>query len=304
MPLRCGIHHPLTPFCSHCAKWGHSYRGCPRDTPRCMYCAGSHLSKVCAEKIARKEPVPRKCVNCRYEHNANSPLCVYYPKDRKKKNAARNPSSGSLNSAPAPAIDNTTEFPTLPEKKAIISRRVPKPKNEKTTSSTERHAPVGTGAAWGRTPAVADSAAVASMARVVLRPGYAPGGTYDPWGGTSKARNTTLKSQQDTSSPAEQVPPGSSLHVVHRENISLPVPPGPHLPLCTPRDSSPAASTSVQDTEASTADQETLKETLKSLKEMIQAQAIMLQTLTALVQQMIQRNDPIIPAEQANGANI
>ena len=158
MPLRCGIHHPLTPFCSHCAKWGHSYRGCPRDTPRCMYCAGSHLSKECAEKIARKESVPRKCVNCRYEDNTSSPLCVYYPKDGKKKNAARNPLSVSCNPAPAPGIHNITEFPSFPEKKAIISRRDSKPgntmsKNKKDTSSTERHAPVCTGVAWGGTPA-------------------------------------------------------------------------------------------------------------------------------------------------------
>ena len=74
--LRCAIFHSLTPFCTFCSKWGHSYRGCPRDVPRCMYCACPHLSKECAEKIARKELVPRKWVNCRYDHSANCRLCV------------------------------------------------------------------------------------------------------------------------------------------------------------------------------------------------------------------------------------
>ena len=76
------------------------------------------------------------------------------------------------------------------------------------------------------------------------------------------------------------------------------------LSLC-PRVSAESCFASEPTPAASTTDEETLKETLKSIKEMIQAQAIMLQTLTALVQQMIQqRKDPIIPAEQANGANI
>ena len=82
------------------------------------------------------------------------------------------------------------------------------------------------------------------------------------------------------------------------ETTSKPVPPGIPPDSCFVREPTPAAST---------ADQETLKETLQSIKEMIQAQASMLQTLTALVQQMMyyqQRNDPILPAEQANGANI
>ena len=76
------------------------------------------------------------------------------------------------------------------------------------------------------------------------------------------------------------------------EIISKPVPPGIPPNSHTAREPTPAASTADQETEANT-----LKETLQTIKEM-------LQTLTALVQQMIRYQQRILPAEQANGANI
>lgn len=42
-----------------------------------------------APKIAQGNQLPRKCVNCRHEHYANSPFCAYYPNERKKTNFKR-----------------------------------------------------------------------------------------------------------------------------------------------------------------------------------------------------------------------
>ena len=142
-----------------------------------MYCACPHLSKECAERIARKEEVPKKCVNCRYDHNANSPLCMYYPKDRKKKNVPAKQHPEILTTAPAPQLADEKEFPSFP------GRTVPKPRRG--------HAPGGTGAPRGGTPAPklhqkahtstvvpgGDGTAVASIGRTVPQPrrGHAPG---------------------------------------------------------------------------------------------------------------------------------
>ena len=303
--LRCAIFHSLTPFCTFCSKWGHSYRGCPRDVPRCMYCASPHLSKGCAEKIARNEVVPKKCINCRYDHNANSPLCMYYPKDRTKKNAsaAAKHHAVTLTSAPVPHVADGKEFPSLP------GQSVPKPRRG--------NAPGGTGAPWGGTIAPkmhqetktstkvprGDGAAVASMGPTVLRSGYAPGDTCAPRGRTpapimhQETHTSTKVPAGDNAAASRAETPMQDVSTTP-ETTSKPVPPGIPPDSCFVREPTPAAST---------ADQETLKETLQSIKEMIQAQASMLQTLTALVQQMMfyqQRNDPILPAEQANGANI
>ena len=117
-------------------------------------------------------------------------------------------------------------------------------------------------------------------------------------GGDDTAASRAETPMQDASSTKE-VPGGHRLPVVSQEK---PVPPGIPPDSCTAREPTPAAPTADQNTEANM-----LKETLHSIKEMIQAQTCMLQTLTTLMQQMIQyqkRHDPILPAEQANGANI
>jgi len=133
-PFRCAVFKSLTPFCSNCSKWGHGTRACPRDGPRCRYCALPHGSSECAEKISEGKIIPRKCVNCRQEHNANSPLCTYYPKDRKtndKKNRQPSPPQQPL---PAPRVDDVGEFPHLrrstvvaPAEEAMAPATVPAP---------------------------------------------------------------------------------------------------------------------------------------------------------------------------------
>ena len=112
-PLRCAIFHSMTPFCTHCSKWGHGIRACPREESRCKYCAGYHPSKMCAEKIATAQTVPRKCVNCRGDHNADSPLCRHFPNDRKKKLPQTPTPVGTITKA-APCITDVSAFPALP----------------------------------------------------------------------------------------------------------------------------------------------------------------------------------------------
>ena len=179
------------------------------------------------------------------------------------------------------------------------------------------NAPRGSGAPWGGTIAPkihqgthtstkvpeADGAAVAAMGPTVLRRGYAPGDTRAPRGRTpapimhQETHTSTKVPGSDDAAASRAETPKQDVSTTPK-TTSMPVPPGFPPGSCFVREPTPAASTD---------DQETLKETLQSIKEMIQAQASMLQTLTALVQQMIhyqQRNDPILPAEQANGANI
>lgn len=82
--FRYAIFESLPPFCSNCSQWGQGARACPCEQPRCRYCAAAHASNDCAGKISQGNQIPRKFVNCRLEHDANSSLCVYYPKDREK----------------------------------------------------------------------------------------------------------------------------------------------------------------------------------------------------------------------------
>ena len=135
-----------------------------------------------------------------------------------------------------------------------------------------------------------------------------------------KPRNTAPKMQQAIPSrPTQPDQSDASLHVVIHENISLPpeinskpVPPDPPPAPSTAGDPPPAASTSSQDMKEMKEDmkdmKEDMKEMLQTINEMIKQQTIMLQTVIALVQKLIpqQQQGPelILPAEQANGANI
>ena len=120
--------------------------------------------------------------------------------------------------------------------------------------------------------------------------------------GSDGATASRPETPMEDASPTKEVPGDHRSYVVSQEKIyitpeiiSKPVPPGTPPNSYTAREPTPAAPTADQETEANT-----LKETLQTIKEM-------LQTLTALVQQMIryqQCNGPIIPSEQANGANI
>ena len=281
--LRCAVFHPLTPFCTYCSKWGHSYRGCPREAPRCMYCALPHLSKECAEKIAQKQVVPKKCVNCRCDHNANSPLCMYYPKDRKNKNAAYKPPTESLITAPVPEITNEKEFPSLPR------RTVPKPRRD--------HAPRGKGAPSGSAPAPKKH----QEAQVPV--------------GKGAAASCSGQKEEVPRDPGSLVAPHET-HTRGKDTDPLPpaIPPDPG----TVGEATPAASPAVlaakemkedmtEMKEDMTEIKEDMKEILQSIKEMVTQQTIMLQTVLALVQQMAhqQHQRPeLILTEEANGANI
>jgi len=179
-PFRCAIFKSLTPFCSHCSKWGHGARACPREAPRCRYCALSHESSECAEKISEGKIIPRKCVNCRQEHNANSPLCAYYPKDRRttheKKQAAPPPNKPR----PAPRLNDVREFPHLQRStlkasanKAMAPATSPAvaPAPAATPTTAAASTPV---AAPTPAPAVAPAAAPAPVPAAAPTPSPAP----------------------------------------------------------------------------------------------------------------------------------
>lgn len=63
--------------------WGCGTRPCPLDASRCRYCALPHATFGCTEKISKSKNITQKCLNFRQECNANSPLRIYFLKDRK-----------------------------------------------------------------------------------------------------------------------------------------------------------------------------------------------------------------------------
>lgn len=67
-PLRKSI---LIPQCKNCQAWGHTKKYC-RKEPRCVKCAGQHLTNQCSKPLEVKP----KCYNCGMEHPANYRGCI------------------------------------------------------------------------------------------------------------------------------------------------------------------------------------------------------------------------------------
>ena len=218
---------------------------------------------------------------------------MYYPKDRKKKNVAAAAKHHSPTPAPAPQLSDGKQFPSLPGQTASKPRR--------------NHIPGATGSPWDGTPRMKqkvpedDEIAIAPMGPIVLRSSYAPGGTCAPPRRRTPPPKMVQTIQNPTKVPGDDVATAASQTPMEDASPTKEVPGDHRFPAVSQEKTNitpeiiPAASTADKDTEVTT-----LKETLQTIKEMLQA-------LTALVQQMIrsqQRNDPILPAGQANGANI
>jgi hypothetical protein len=60
--------------CHRCQKYGHIGRTCSANSPKCVYCAGDHLSPDCQGK-QDATLVERKCANCGGAHAAWSKRC-------------------------------------------------------------------------------------------------------------------------------------------------------------------------------------------------------------------------------------
>ncbi|XP_045112649.1 uncharacterized protein LOC123505433 [Portunus trituberculatus] len=71
---------PEPDLCRRCSRWGHKAWRCRAAHPRCRYCAASHDSDVCFQKISQGLKFPPKCCNCLGSHNAQSGDCPYKPR--------------------------------------------------------------------------------------------------------------------------------------------------------------------------------------------------------------------------------
>lgn len=69
------------PQCTKCQRYDHTQKYCHRD-PRCVKCAGDHLTKDCSRKVKDKHV---KCVLCSENHSANYKGCKIYKELREKK---------------------------------------------------------------------------------------------------------------------------------------------------------------------------------------------------------------------------
>lgn len=109
--------------CRTCQRYGHGAEKCFMD-PRCIKCAGSHLSSRCPLSIggAKLSIESLKCVNCEGNHTANAKICPMRPKD-----------VGASNNIPT---DEQTKKIT-PSVKPVIVNRTPglKSDNNKKFSS-------------------------------------------------------------------------------------------------------------------------------------------------------------------------
>lgn len=95
-------------FCGKCQGWGHRAWECDKKE-RCGFCAESHDTKVCKEKLTAGEAIVSKCPNCSQEHHAWSPKCpmrpvTTFPRDKPTTTAA----------PPSPPPLTPEAFPPLP----------------------------------------------------------------------------------------------------------------------------------------------------------------------------------------------
>lgn len=63
--------------CHRCQRFGHSQNRCTAD-PKCVKCAGSHLTSECGKDTT----TPAKCVNCGENHPASYRGCKAWPKPK------------------------------------------------------------------------------------------------------------------------------------------------------------------------------------------------------------------------------
>lgn len=94
--------------CKKCQGFNHTQRYCSRD-PRCVSCAGKHLSINCVDKTK-----PPECVNCRSNHPANYRGCeVAKELQRQRKQAIRNKANENRSSKTDKNADEPAIRPDL-----------------------------------------------------------------------------------------------------------------------------------------------------------------------------------------------
>ncbi|GFV54732.1 nucleic-acid-binding protein from transposon X-element [Trichonephila clavipes] len=90
------------PQCYRCQGFFHSSRYCTR-APRCVKCAGDHLTKECKKKIDE----PPKCCHCDGDHPASYLQCPKNPQNRPKKESSKPTQNQEkvFESPPPPAVN-------------------------------------------------------------------------------------------------------------------------------------------------------------------------------------------------------
>jgi len=98
----------IIPQCQRCQAYGHT-RGYCNLQPKCVKCAGSHLSSECL----KTRDSPAKCALCNGAHPANYRGCSTYEALKRKVN---HPAPKHLQPTPVaapPAMESTSQFPSL-----------------------------------------------------------------------------------------------------------------------------------------------------------------------------------------------
>jgi hypothetical protein len=77
--LRVELYTYPTSQCYACGRFGHIKKSC-RSLPRCLKCAGNHLSSVCDSPAGIE-----KCINCSGDHEANDTSCPMFQREKEVK---------------------------------------------------------------------------------------------------------------------------------------------------------------------------------------------------------------------------
>nr|XP_039154119.1 uncharacterized protein LOC120285497 [Drosophila simulans] len=118
--------------CYRCQGFRHAKNSCMRP-PRCMKCAGDHLSSCCT----KPRTTPATCVNCSGEHISAYKGCPVY-KAEKQKLAANNIDTNKIRTI-KDAINNyyrrqgpppRNNTPRLPHSSAILNRSIAEARQE------------------------------------------------------------------------------------------------------------------------------------------------------------------------------
>jgi len=96
----------VIPQCVRCQSYGHT-RGYCNHPPRCVKCAGEHLTKECH----KSRETPAKCALCNGSHPANYKGCTTYY-ELKRRVTRTTPNTRRIEASP-PALDSTAVFPNL-----------------------------------------------------------------------------------------------------------------------------------------------------------------------------------------------
>lgn len=126
------------PQCKKCQRYGHTQKYCQRD-PKCVKCAGEHLSSACPQQQMAKP----KCINCGENHPANYRGCIVAKEMQKMRNndkkAKKSPQANFVQRSEIKKAAKVSVRTAAPAKQVTIEQSYARIARRNSTSSVENH---------------------------------------------------------------------------------------------------------------------------------------------------------------------